>query len=98
MLRRTRVGGFGIDIAHTLEQHAEELRLTSLDEAARACFPFVDLDADAARAVGFGRTLPDTDLGADGPVALFAGGTFLALYENEGADARPVAVFVQGAG
>lgn len=95
MLRRTRVGAFGIDLSHTLEQHAEELRITSLDDAARACFPSVDLGPDAARAVGFGRTLPGTDLGADGPVALFADGTFLALYENQGADARPVAVFVQ---
>ncbi len=96
MLRRTRVGGFGLDVAGTLEQHAEELRVTSLDDAARACFPSVDLDPDAARAVGFGRRLPDTDLGAPGPVALFAGETFLALYENDGADARPVAVFVSG--
>ncbi|GAA2079420.1 tRNA pseudouridine(55) synthase TruB [Aeromicrobium halocynthiae] len=98
MLRRTRVGGFGIDVARTLEQHAEQLQMTGLDDAARACFPSHDLAPDAARAVGFGRTLPDTDLGAAGPVALFADGTFLALYEQSGADARPVAVFVQGPG
>lgn len=100
MLRRTRVGGFGIEVARTLEQHAEQLRITSLDDAARTCFPSLDLDLDpdAARAVGFGRALADTDLGAEGPVALFADGAFLALYEQRGADARPVAVFVQGPG
>ncbi|WP_374999592.1 tRNA pseudouridine(55) synthase TruB [Aeromicrobium sp. CTD01-1L150] len=94
MLRRTRVGGFGLDAARTLEQHAEELSIIGLDAAARACFVSRDLDADSATAVGFGRVLPGHDLEAEGVVALFApDGSFLALYEQQGPDAKAVAVF-----
>lgn len=95
MLRRTRVGGFGLDVARTLEEHALDLALVDLADAARSSFPVVELDDAAARDVGFGRTLPGVDLGVSGPAALFApDGTFLALYEQREADARPVAVFV----
>ena len=60
---------------------------------ARRCFPSVDLDADRARDVSVGRKL-ELDLGASGPVAVFApDGEFLALYEQRGATAAPVAVF-----
>ena len=94
MLRRTRVGGFGLDVARTLEQHAEQLGLVTIGDAARACFPSVDVGEDVARAVGFGQKLPDLALGADGPVAVFGPGQeFLALYERHRAGARPVAVF-----
>ncbi|KAA1420582.1 tRNA pseudouridine(55) synthase TruB [Mumia zhuanghuii] len=94
-LRRTRVGGFTLDAARTLDQLAEELAVISLEDAARAAFPSVDLDADAAKIVRHGRALASYDLGAPGPVALFdPDGTFLALYDQQGADARSVAVFV----
>ncbi|MBW9216474.1 tRNA pseudouridine(55) synthase TruB [Mumia sp. zg.B53] len=94
-LRRTRVGGFGIDVARTLDQLAEELGVVSLEDAARLAFPSVDLDAEQARIVRHGRALTSYDLGARGPVAVFdPGGAFLALYEQRGADARSVAVFV----
>ncbi len=94
MLRRTRVGGFGLDVARTLEQHAEELGLIGIGPAARACFPSVDVDEDTARAVGFGQKLAHLDLGTDGPVAVFGPAQeFLALYERRGGGARPVAVF-----
>ncbi|MGJ9414060.1 tRNA pseudouridine(55) synthase TruB [Aeromicrobium sp. CF4.19] len=95
MLRRTRVGGFALDVARTLDEHAEELTVLDIASAARSCFPAVDLDEGAARDVGFGRTLAERELPFVGPVALFApDGAFLALYEQSGADARPVAVFV----
>lgn len=94
-LRRTRVGGFGLDVASTLEELAADFRHVPLDVAARAAFPAVDLDADAATQVRFGRPLRDTDLGTTATTALFdPDGTFLALYEQRDADARPVAVFV----
>ncbi|MFY0409117.1 tRNA pseudouridine(55) synthase TruB [Solicola sp. PLA-1-18] len=93
-LRRTRVGGFGLDVARTLDELAVSFTMVPLDEAARAAFASVDLDDDTARDVRFGRPLPGFDLGAPGPVALFDGPEFLALYEQRGADARPVAVFV----
>ncbi|WP_241733119.1 tRNA pseudouridine(55) synthase TruB [Aeromicrobium phoceense] len=94
-LRRTRVGGFGLDQARTLDQLAESFDMVGLDDAARAAFPGLDLDEDQARDVRFGRALPAVALPAEGPVAMFApDGSFLALYEAAGAGARPVAVFV----
>lgn len=94
MLRRTRVGGFGLDVARTLEQLEENFTYVSLDDTARACFPSVDLDAAAAQDVRYGRRLTGIDLGSSGPVAVFdPAGEFLALYEQGAAVARPVAVF-----
>jgi tRNA pseudouridine55 synthase len=95
MLRRTRVGGFGLDLAHTLDQLEAELTVIGLDDVARATFTARDLDEERAADVRFGRSLHGLDLGADGPVAVFAPtGEFLALYEQRGPDARPIAVFV----
>lgn len=94
-LRRTRVGGFGLDVARTLDALERAWEHVDLDAAARAAFPSLDLDADAAHEVRFGRPLPGVRLGGPGPVALFdPDGSFLALYEQRGDDARAVAVFV----
>jgi tRNA pseudouridine55 synthase len=94
-LRRTRVGGFGLDVARTLEELERSFDHVPLDDAARSAFPALDLDERSAGEVRFGRPLRDLDLGHDGPVALMdPAGAFLALYEQRGPDARPVAVFV----
>lgn len=94
-LRRTRVGGFTLDLARTLDELAADFAVVGLDDAARASFASVDLTDEQARAVRFGRTLPDLHLAAPEPQALFApDGQFLALYEASGRGARPVAVFV----
>lgn len=91
-LRRTSVGPFTIDIAASDLDH---LDVTPLSDAARSAFPVMDLDDEPATHVRFGRVLSDFSLPADGPVALFApDGSFLALYEQHGRDARAVAVFV----
>jgi tRNA pseudouridine55 synthase len=93
-LRRTAVGPYTLDLAHTLEQLETELVVLPIAEAARQAFPGVDLDEQQAVDVGFGRKL-ELDLGQSGPVAVFApDGAFLALYAQEGASARAVAVFV----
>lgn len=92
-LRRTAVGPFTVDEAHSLDELAEDLTLVDLTTAVRRCFPTFTLDADQARAVGFGRTIA-ADLGAPGPVALLAPtGEFLALYEQRGEVAAALAVF-----
>ena len=92
-LRRTAVGPFSVDDAHALEQLAEDLRLIPIAEVARRCFPSRTLDAPAAAAVAVGRKLA-LDLGAEGTVAVFdEAGEFLALYEQRGDTAVPVAVF-----
>ncbi|MDX6276970.1 MAG: tRNA pseudouridine55 synthase [Nocardioidaceae bacterium] len=94
-LRRTRVGGFTLDEAHTLDELGNELTVIGIDDVARASFPSCELSDDQAADVHFGRALPGLDLGSDGPVAVFAPtGDFLALYEQRGPDAKPVAVFV----
>jgi len=91
-LRRTDVGSFGL--AESCADLAE-LVVIPLENVARRSFATVDLDPEAAEHVRFGRALADFDLPTTNPVALFApDGTFLALYEQRGSDARAVAVFV----
>jgi tRNA pseudouridine55 synthase len=105
-LRRTSVGPFRLDVARTLDEleadQANGLDILPISEAARIGFPSYALDEDHAVDVRFGRKLP-VALGANGPVAMFAGdGEFLALYEQVmdaedpggGPWARAVAVFV----
>ena len=89
-LRRTAVGPFTLDKAGADLEHPT---LVPISDAARAAFPAVDLTADQAQDVRFGRRLA-IPLG-DGPHAVFApDGEFLALYEPAGELARAVAVFV----
>jgi tRNA pseudouridine55 synthase len=93
-LRRTAVGPYGLDVAHTLDELGEGFTVLPIAEAARAAFPSYDLDETQAGHVRVGRKL---GLALDGLTALFApDGDFLALYEptSEKSVARPVAVFV----
>ncbi len=93
-LRRTAVGPFALAEARPLEELAEAFELLDISEVARRCFPSWELDAEGARDVGYGRRL-GVVLGAPGPVAVFdPAGSFLALYEQRGEVAAPVAVFV----
>jgi tRNA pseudouridine55 synthase len=93
-LRRTAVGRFDLSVARTLEQLADDFSVLPIADAARMTFASVDLDDEQAAHVRFGRGL-DLVLPGDGPHAVFApGGEFLALYEQRGDQARPVAVFV----
>jgi len=91
-LRRTAVGPYGLDAAHTLDELAEDFTVLPLADAARAAFTSVDLDEEQATDVRFGRPLR-ADL--TGLTAVFApDGRFLALYEPRGDVAKAVAVFV----
>lgn len=92
-LRRTAVGPYDLDVAHTLEELAEDFALLPLSTAARSAFPAYDLSEAQATDVRFGRRLT-IRLPAEGPVALFDGDEFLALYEQRGEVAAAVAVFV----
>lgn len=95
MLRRTRVGGFPLRLARTLEELETELHVIGLDDVARASFDSYDLPEREANDVRFGRALTGINLGAPRAVALFdPAGEFLALYEQRGGVAKPVAVFV----
>ena len=93
-LRRTAVGAFDLSVARTLEALADDFTVLPIADAARATFATVDLDDTKAADVRVGRPL-DLVLPGEGPHAVFApGGEFLALYEQRGPRAAPVAVFV----
>ncbi|QNE22190.1 tRNA pseudouridine(55) synthase TruB [Kribbella qitaiheensis] len=94
MLRRTRVGSFGISTAHTLEELAESFSFLPIADVAADTFPRFDADAEQAAAIRTGRPLAGLKL-APGQTAMFdPTGTFLALYEPHGPLAKPTAVFV----
>jgi tRNA pseudouridine55 synthase len=93
-LRRTRVGGFTLDDASTLEGLADDWTMLSITDAARRSFRCQELTPAEATWVRHGRPLPDVRLPADETVALFdPSGEFLALYRQDGSTARPIAVF-----
>jgi tRNA pseudouridine55 synthase len=98
VLRRTRVGPYGIGQARTLDQLAASFAVIPLADAADAAFPRLDLTEEEARQVAHGRRLPSAVLGHEppsGPVAAFApDGSLVALLAEEAGQARPVAVFV----
>ena len=89
-LRRTRVGGYGLDVAHTLEELAAELRVLPLAAAARALLPARELTEAEARALWYGQRIDAADApptpAAPGPHAPGAAG-------RAGPEGAPVAGF-----
>ncbi|NKZ05107.1 tRNA pseudouridine(55) synthase TruB [Actinomadura latina] len=93
-LRRTRVGPYDLAMARTLDELAGKLEILPMGEAVAAVFPRRDVSDEDARKVAHGGRLPAAGLGP-GPVGVFApDGTLLALVEEQGGLARPLAVFV----
>jgi tRNA pseudouridine55 synthase len=93
-LRRTRVGPYDLSMARTIEQLGASLEVLPIGDAVSAVFPRREVDADDARKVMHGGRLPAIGLGP-GPVGVFApDGTLLALVEEQGNAAKPLAVFV----
>lgn len=93
-LRRTRVGAYGLDAAHSLAEleTADPLPLLSLGDAVAAGFPRRDVDTDEAVALSYGRPLPAR--GEAGPVGVFGpDGAVLALVADRDGQARPLVVF-----
>ena len=95
-LRRTRVGGYGLDVARTLDELEQSLAVLPLADAARAAFPARALTPDEARELSFGRriaTTPDVAGTPEAPVAAFApDGSLVALLADDAGRARPVLV------
>jgi tRNA pseudouridine55 synthase len=92
-LRRTRVGGFSIDAAATLESLSGDLRVIPLADAVAASFPRLDVSADDARRIGFGQPV-GFDLPSDAPVGVFGpAGQVLALMQLRDGAARSLVVF-----
>ncbi|NCT92018.1 tRNA pseudouridine(55) synthase TruB [Cellulomonas sp. APG4] len=94
-LRRTRVGGYRVTGARTVEQLTEELAVLPMAEAARAIFPARELDQEQAEHLRHGRRVEPAGEGGtrDAPVAAFApDGTLVALVADDGGATRPVLV------
>ena len=95
-LRRTRVGGYGLEAAKTLEQLAERFEVMPLAQAAATAFPRRDLSADEARRLAHGGRLapgPHAET-KDRPTAAYApDGTLVALLAEQDGQARPLVVF-----
>ena len=105
-LRRTRVGGYGIEAARTLEQLADRFEVLPLAQAASAAFPRRNLSADEARRLANGgrlaaaashhqaSTAPQASTDRQTPTAAYApDGTLIALVTEESGQARPLVVF-----
>jgi len=91
-LRRTRVGGYGLDHARTIDALAEQPSLSySLDEACLLGFGRRDITAAEAEDAGHGRPLPAA--GIEGVYAATdPGGRVMALLADTGALTRSVVV------
>lgn len=97
-LRRTRIGGFGLDTAATLETLAERAdagdplgTLTMGDAAARLMPTRTATDAEA-KALSYGKPLAAA--GIEGRYAVLdAGGDLLAVMTEHGDTAKPETVF-----
>ena len=92
VLRRTRVGPFGLDGARTLAELQAQPRVSlTLDQAVAAAFPRRDVDAAAARDLSHGRPLPP-----DGPAATYGvfgpDGRAVGLVAERDGAARAVVV------
>jgi tRNA pseudouridine55 synthase len=93
-LRRTRVGGYGLEGARTLEQLADRFEVLPLAQAAAAAFPSRNLSADEARRLANGGRLAASSQATGGPTAAYApDGTLIALVTEESGQARPLVVF-----
>jgi tRNA pseudouridine55 synthase len=92
MLRRTRVGRFGLGEARTLDELAEQPRLSySLDEACLLAFPRRDLSVEETESARHGRALEPA--GIDGVYAATApDGHVIALVVDGPTRAKFVAV------
>ncbi len=91
-LRRTRVGGYGLDEARTIDALADNPQLSySLDEACLLGFPRRDLTADEAESARHGRALEPA--GIEGVYAATApDGQVISLLRDEGSRAKSVVV------
>ncbi|MDQ1684730.1 MAG: tRNA pseudouridine55 synthase [Frankiaceae bacterium] len=92
-LRRTRIGGFRIDDAATLDHLATQFEVIPLDAALRATFPVRLLTDDEVFRVARGQRIEDAEMPA-GPVAAFGpDGSAVALLEQQDGRVRSLVVF-----
>ena len=92
-LRRTRVAGFALDVATSIEDlKAKNFTALHLTDVARRTFEARELTVEEVRELSFGRPLSPSV--GDGIVAGISGeNELIALLKNESDKAKPVAVF-----
>jgi tRNA pseudouridine55 synthase len=92
-LRRSRVAGFGLDRAVSLEQlKSGDFSTLDLADVARATFPVRQIELDEKHELSFGRTLlanPNDQIHA----GITAANELIALLSNVDGKAKPIAVF-----
>jgi len=92
-LRRTRIGGFSVSDARTLDQLADDFQLVPLDAAVSAAFPIRALSDDEVYRVARGQRISSAGMPA-GPVAAMApDGSAVALLEERDGQVRSLVVF-----
>ncbi|MCG7304553.1 tRNA pseudouridine(55) synthase TruB [Pseudoglutamicibacter albus] len=95
-LRRTRVGGFNLSQARTLEQLGQQFSVLSLANAARALFPVRHVSDQEAIELGHGRRITPSE-SAGVTAAIDPAGDLIALIENKAQGthsmAKPALVF-----
>ncbi|WP_029288908.1 tRNA pseudouridine(55) synthase TruB [Cellulomonas sp. HZM] len=98
-LRRTRVGGYRIEDACTLDELAavpegEAVVTTPLADAARATFAVRELTEPEARALSYGQAIAPAEGDVPGTMAgIGPDGSLVALVERRGPAVRPALVF-----
>ena len=92
-LRRTRVAGFALDVATSIEDlKAKKFTALHLTDVARRTFDARELTVEEVRELSYGRPLLPS--AKDGIVAGISGDNeLIALLKNESDKAQPVAVF-----
>jgi tRNA pseudouridine55 synthase len=98
-LRRTRVGRFGLDSAHSLEEleiasEADDIPVITIAAAARESFSVRELTTPEATAVGYGQRIPSSPPGRSQPIAAFSPqGDLVAMLDESGTLAKAHVVF-----
>ena len=98
-LRRTRVGRFGLEEAHSIADlevasEAGDIPVISLATAARDSFEPRELTGPEATAVGYGQRIPSSPAGRTQPIAAFAPeGNLVAMLDESGTLAKAHVVF-----
>jgi tRNA pseudouridine55 synthase len=93
VLRRTRVGAFGLDVARSLDELEESFVAVPLDDVVRALFEPVDVDEATADRVLHGGRLP-TALAPGDRAGLFGpDGQVLSVAESRDGHLVPLVVF-----
>jgi tRNA pseudouridine55 synthase len=100
-LRRTRVGRFDLDQAHSLDELAarseregrDGIPLLSVAEAARAQLPVHEVSADEARLIGHGQRIRSGPERTEAVAAIDPSGRLIAVLDETAERARAKVVF-----